>query len=420
MTQSVYIVSTNPPNQSVTLTKTVIDRLSIPSAGQCFLRDAQLKGFAVRVTPSGTKSFIVEKRVNGRVRRMTLGRFGELTVEQARKQAIKLLGQVATGTDPVAEKLKRQALSIALEQAYTDYIKAKQHSLSPKTLKDYRNVMSAVFTDWQGKRLNDITRAMVAKRHRDLSQNRGEAYANLAMRLLRAVLNFAQASYDDGQGNPILQANPVAILSQTRAWNRVQRRQTVLKAHQLPAWYGAVMGLRADAVSETVVSAADFLRLVLFTGLRKQEALTLEWNQVDLEDRTFRIPDPKNHQPLTLPLSDYLHAMLTERQREAVNGYVFPGRNGVGHLVEPKRQVAQVIEFSGVPFMIHDLRRTFITIAEGLDIPVYAIKRLVDHKMSGDVTAGYIISDVERLRRPMQQISDFILDAVGATLSHQD
>lgn len=67
--------------------------------------------------------------------------------------------------------------------------------------------------------------------------------------------------------------------------------------------------------------------------------------------------------------------------------------------------------------MVHDLPRTFITVAEGLDIPLYAIKRLVNHKMSGDVTAGYIVSDVERLRKPMQAVTDFILDAVRVKLS---
>jgi integrase len=60
-------------------------------------------------------------------------------------------------------------------------------------------------------------------------------------------------------------------------------------------------------------------------------------------------------------------------------------------------------------FTLHDLRRTFITVAESLDIPAYAIKRLVNHKLSGDVTAGYIVGDVERLRAPMQRITDYLL-----------
>lgn len=401
-------------NQSVRLTKTLVDRLPLPEAGQAFLRDADLKGFGVRVTASGTKSFIVEKRVNGRVRRMTVGRFGELTVEQARKQAVQLLGKVATGVDPVAERRKAEAQSVTLGQVFSAFIEARKHNLRENTVRDYANVMRVVFVDWQRKPMTAISRQMVAKRHREVSANRGEAYSNLAFRVLRAVLNFAVATYDDGQGNPVFGSNPVAVLSQTRAWNRPKRRQTVIKAHQLPAWYAAVQALKAPPALESATMAADLLRLLLFTGLRKQEALTLRWEHVDLAGRTFTIPDPKNYHPLTLPMSDYLVSLFREREAARVNGYVFPGRDGEGHLVEPKRQVQQVAANSGVPFTLHDLRRTFITVAEGVDIPLFAIKRLVNHHMSGDVTAGYIVSDVERLRKPMDQISAFLLSAIQA------
>ena len=73
----------------------------------------------------------------------------------------------------------------------------------------------------------------------------------------------------------------------------------------------------------------------------------------------------------------------------------------------------RIRELSGVMFTIHDLRRTFITIAESLDIPVYALKRLLNHKMSSDVTAGYVIMDIERLRKPMQMITDTLLKLMG-------
>ena len=75
------------------------------------------------------------------------------------------------------------------------------------------------------------------------------------------------------------------------------------------------------------------------------------------------------------------------------------------YLIEPRRQVQKVTELSGVSFTLHDLRRTFITVAESIDISAYALKRLVNHKMTNDVAAGYIVSDVERLRKPMEQIS---------------
>jgi len=79
--------------------------------------------------------------------------------------------------------------------------------------------------------------------------------------------------------------------------------------------------------------------------------------------------------------------------------------------------MVKVTQASGVEFTVHDLRRTFITIAESLDISAYALKRLMNHKMGGDVTAGYIVTDVERLRKPMQLITDYILKCMGVIKS---
>ena len=90
---------------SLRLIKSVIDRLEpIPGKDQTFFRDETLKGFALRITCSGVKSFIVETRINGKVKRVTLGKYGNITAEEARKQAKSLLGSVARGDDPIAEK----------------------------------------------------------------------------------------------------------------------------------------------------------------------------------------------------------------------------------------------------------------------------------------------------------------------------
>ncbi len=125
------------------------------------------------------------------------------------------------------------------------------------------------------------------------------------------------------------------------------------------------------------------------------------------------ILDTKNREPLVLPLSDFLWEMLTTRREASPKSpWVFPGPGKSGHLSEPKAAVRQVAESSGISFTPHDLRRTFLTIAEGLDIPAYALKRLANHKTKGDVTAGYIVSDAERLRRPMQAITDHIVSRI--------
>jgi pimeloyl-ACP methyl ester carboxylesterase len=108
---------------------------------------------------------------------------------------------------------------------------------------------------------------------------------------------------------------------------------------------------------------------------------------------------------LTLPITDFLYSILADRYKVKQSIYVFPGSGKTGYLIEPKRQIQKVCHTSGVSFTLHDLRRTYITVAESLDISAYALKRLVNHKMHNDVTAGYIVSDVERLREPMQKIN---------------
>ncbi len=203
--------------------------------------------------------------------------------------------------------------------------------------------MKEAFQDWQGKPLLEITKDMVAKRHRKLGE-KSQARANLAMRFLRAIFNFAAGEYENAKGQSLIVENPVKRLSHTRAWYRVERRQTVIKAHELAAWYQAVINLQDE--QSTGKSAA---------------------------------------------LRDYFF--------------------------EPRKVMEKVIKQSGVAFTLYDLRRTFITIAKSLDIPAYALKRLLNHKMNHDVTAGYIVMDVERLRGPMQMITDHFLKLMGAKKS---
>jgi len=153
----------------------------------------------------------------------------------------------------------------------------------------------------------------------------------------------------------------------------------------------------------------DYLLLLLFTGLRRQEAAHLKWTQVDLKAKTLTIISLKNNQDHTLPLSDYIFEILNRRKQYMINEYVFHGEGAGGYIVEPRKQMAKVTNVSGIQFTCHDIRRTFLTIAESLDISAYAVKRLANHKMNHDITSGYIITDVERLRKPMQQITDYIV-----------
>ena len=393
------------------ITKSIVDKLPIPlsetlgKTAQKRYYDDSMKGFGVRVTSGGTKAFFVEKLIKKKLCRITLGRYPELTVEMARKEAQKLLGQIATGIDPVAEKRAEKMRQITLNDVFNDYIQVRK-SLKHNTLYNYKKVLATGFASWGDKPFLAITKDKVAKHHEKLGKERGEAYANLAMRLLRALFNFAAGQYEDTQGRSLITENPVKRLSQTRAWYRIERRQSFIKAHELAPWYVGVQQLQNEVLR-------DYLLLILLTGLRRQEGATLRWDQVDLNAKTLTVLDTKNHESHTLPLSNYLYELLLLRSQKKTNEYVFPGTGAAGHIIEPRKQMANVTKFSDVHFTVHDLRRTFITIAEGLDISAYALKRLMNHKMSGDITVGYIVTDVERLRKPMQQITDYFLKCMG-------
>ncbi len=187
------------------LSKSVVDRITPPplkngKAVQRFCRDSALPGFALRVTSNGTKAFVVEKKLNGRARRYTVGRYGPLTVEQARKQAQKLLGEMVMGRDPVQEKALKRLQTITMRRVFEDYI-ADRKDLRPATVANYGRHFSEGLKDWQDKRLVDITKDMIGKRHHLLGQ-RSHARANGVMRFLRALFNHAIAKYEDDKGNP--------------------------------------------------------------------------------------------------------------------------------------------------------------------------------------------------------------------------
>ena len=234
------------------------------------------------------------------------------------------------------------------------------------------------------------------------------------MRVLRAFFNFAIAEYEDDKGNSLIPTNPVCRLFKSESWYRVNVRKNVIKTHELAPWIAAVLALKNEYPGQQAETVRDYLILLLLTGLRREEAAGLTWDDIDFASRTMTVEDTKNRDPHTIPLSDYLLDMLIAIRSDIGGTFVFPSATSAsGHLINCSKQQDRVRKASGIDFTLHDLRRTFLTIAESLDISAYAVKRLANHKMTGDVTAGYLSISVERLRKPMQAITDYILKAAG-------
>ena len=394
-------------NKKVKINRSIVKALPLfkpdpekPNTNQQLLFDSVLPGFGVRITEN-KKAYFAQKRVGRKVVRFTIGTCNQIIPEKAREIAHEKLLEMTRGQDPnlIKQGILAEA-EITLEKSFHDFVEVR--SLKPITFREYNRAMKKTFKDWQTKPVNSITKDMVMRKFRKVSSESGPALANLEFRFLRALMNFAMGQYENSKGKPLVSVNPVSRLSETKAWHRIKRRQTIIDKSDLPKWYKAVRNL----VNEDF---RDYLTLLLLTGVRRSEGFQLQWSDIDLRNKTFIIQDTKNHNPLSLPMGNFLYKMFKERKKTSKSEWVFPGTGRTKHMVDPKGALKEIKETTGIKFSFHDLRRLFITTTDSLDISTYAMKALVNHSLNGDVTGGYIVSDPQRLKEPMQRIETHLL-----------
>ena len=163
-----------------------------------------------------------------------------------------------------AKKRAEKSKSVTLENAFQEFLSTRQ--LKTRTIKDYQRFMDSVFKDWGKRTIKDITRDMLSRKHKRLGEEVGHAQANQTFRFMRGLLNYCAAKFEDVDGSPLVKHNPVLILTQTRQWYRVNRRQTIIKCKDLPKWFKAVQDLKSETVK-------GYLLTILLSGQRRNEAL---------------------------------------------------------------------------------------------------------------------------------------------------
>lgn len=405
------------------LTKTEVEKLPAPNKGERLYWDDELPGFGVRVTAKGTRSYIAQGRANGRERRVTIGQHGKpisateiLTADKARKLAMGLIASLSKGVDPVIEKQREVTLAVTLQDVCDVYLKerrtAKGGELTARTKADIKRHIEKSFADWKDNPVANITRDMCSEKFTKLSTI-GATQANQAFRILRALLNYAREAYRPG-GVPILVENPVSVVSGKKMWNPNNARNGRIPLEKVGAVWNLLLHKRAsDEVLPAGKTGADIVLFLMLTGCRWSEAAQLTWERVNLEEGTWHIPDPKNHNKVTLPISAPLLKILKSRPRTEGNEYVFPSRlkDAGGYLNNAQPTMKQVSEVAGMHITPHDLRRTFIAIGINNDQEMWKLKLLTNHVIQDDVTiTNYTeTSDLRYLAGVSEQIAKWIV-----------
>ena len=332
------------------LTKSQIDKLEYKGK-DAFYWDEELKGFGLKITRTG-KTYIVQARVDNKTIRKKIASVGQLTPDEARKEAKKLLGEMAKGIDINLKEKRAKIQNITLQQAYAAYKYTRP--LGIRTITDYDGAMKTTFKEWQNKPIISINREMIERKFKAKSKT-APALANLHFRFLRALLNFAMEKYAV-DGKPLIPSNPCTRLTILKLWNRIERRDTYIKPAQIKSFfYGLTIN---DYDKPQIQTAKKQCMFILFTGCRDQEAACLQRRDIDFEDKTVTFRHTKNHHKHVLPLGDWLFQFTKELcEGLAPDAYLFPANNKSGHIKDHRKAIKEIAKECGINFSLHDLRR---------------------------------------------------------------
>jgi integrase len=371
------------------LTKRVIDALRPTPGADLFAWDNELRGFGVRMKPSGRASYLVQYRTaQGRTRRYAFATVGTVTPHQARQLARAHLSEVEQGRDPSAERhQRREALTVT--QLCHEYLDAARKGVVATRFKRPKRPSTVAFDAGRisrhivpliGNRVaGELTRADVQRMADDISAGRTAAIIKTGPR--------GKAVVTGGAGTA---ARVIGLLSGIFTW--AERRGLVRGPN--PAW--GIEKQRGEA-KERVLSPEELAKLEAElrvheadqpTGLRREEACGLRWREVDQDGSYLRLSVSKTGRS-TRPLGKAALQFLATLRR-GQSEWVFPNRSGTGSADLKKAIAALFDEADLMDARSHDLRRTFASAAAELGYGDAAIAELLGHARRGVTERHYV------------------------------
>jgi len=408
--------------QVVKITKAQVDRMQPGDV----LQDTELKGFRVRCQGK-SKSFIAYYRINRRQRWFTLGRYGVLTVEQARLKAKEVLGSVAGGHDPAAQKDAFRKAPTVAECSELFLAHHVQVRLKPASQRYYRDIIEQLINPKIGSlKLRAITRQDVARLH-DSYRNKS-TYANRMLAIFSAMCNWAeQRGYRDENSNPcrlIPKYKEKACERYLTDAELTRLAQVLIEAEEGAGKFEAIRlaarrhGQRVTHSQRPALTASPMavaaIRVLLFTGARHNEIVKAKWEYLDFDRGILRLPDSKTGQKVIILNSPALK-ILQSLPRVKDNPYIFAGEvegkpiNSLQNVWERIRKVAGLDDVR-----IHDLRHSYASTAVGAGFSLAITGRLLGHTQAATTQRYAHFAD-----NPLRKANDTVGNRISTLMQPQ-
>lgn len=340
------------------ITDALAKRASAGDRPQVFFWDADVKGFGLRVTNRGAKSFILDYRIGGRQRRITIGSYPDWSVAAARTEAGNLKREVDLGNDPMGERHADRATP-TMRDLWDRYKRDHLPRKAARSQADETMMWEKLVLPTLGKhKVTDVTHTDIEALHRDITTQRGTPVrANRVIEVVRRAFNLA-IRWEWVEKNP--------ASGQLR--NPEEKRQRYLSPEELSR-LSAALTAHHEPVS------ADAIRMLMLTGARKSEVLGATWEMFDLDAGVWTKPSAhtKQRKEHRVPVSANALTLLKRIKETATGPYVFPGKGGDQPLTDVKRSWAAVCKAADITgARIHDLRHSFasLLVSGGASLPI--------------------------------------------------
>jgi len=369
------------------LTDAMIGRIKPPQKGRLEIGDVIERGLVLRITERGTKTFcLYYYDVRGRHRRFTIGQSPEVTLAEARERARIARRQIAKGKDPLLEekRTRKHTINAAADLFLERHV--LRHNKERTAAETQRKFEGYILPAWDGRPIASIERRDVAELIQGIADNGAPVMADRVLATVSKFFNWAlvQPEYID-----LLKANPV-VRGMSQASPR--KRDRVLTLSEIREVWGV-----AD---EMAYPFGAFTKMLLLTGQRRSEVASMRWSEIDPEEATWRLPAiaTKTGRAHEVPLSSAVLNLLPSLPEEGA--YVFSTRGGntpISGFSKAKQRIDNALPHLEA-WRFHDLRRTFASHLEELEVPRVVIAALLNHAGSS-VTDIYTRAELRRQKR---------------------